>query len=305
MRVPTATERPRRRDGLKNSHDIEVPDEPAFLDIREHDRREIDNPDTHNWLRMMYRDRIFAMVDMVRRYFPDPSGVVVADLGCAQGNTSLILAELGYRVLAVDLVEEFLDYSRLKHERGDIQWIKGNAQGVQLPGDEADVVILGELIEHCAYPEDVIEHALALVKLGGIVVITTPNGSRVMTRLTTFGRLRSRAQRKELEDSQYQPDGDGHLFLFRLKEIGMVLPGNASLREAGYLGSTILLWPRPVAFVVRALPVPLLERLIRLMAKIPILNSRTFCNIYAVIQKSGPGETTAASARPAGAEPSA
>jgi 2-polyprenyl-3-methyl-5-hydroxy-6-metoxy-1,4-benzoquinol methylase len=63
----------------------------------------------------MYLRRIGLMQEFCRC----SQGVTrVLDLGCAQGNLALLLAEEGYSCCAVDLRPEFLAYAGLKYERG-------------------------------------------------------------------------------------------------------------------------------------------------------------------------------------------
>ena len=53
-------------------------------------------------------------------------GVRVLDVAAAQGNFSLTLAEMGYRVTWNDIREELAGYVQLKHERGEIEYAPGN-----------------------------------------------------------------------------------------------------------------------------------------------------------------------------------
>src|SRR5690606_31592205 len=51
----------------------------------------------------------------------------ILDLAAAQGNFSLALAEMGYRVTWNDLREDLAGYVQLKYERGDIEYAPGDA----------------------------------------------------------------------------------------------------------------------------------------------------------------------------------
>lgn len=244
------------------------------------DLREIDNPDPLATARMNYLDRILAAVDAVKRAFPDPRGVQVAELGSAQANMSLLLAEAGYSVLAVDLDQGFLDYAKAKHERGDLAFERCDLQGLQ--GRRFDAVILAEVIEHCAYPEDVSAKAMALVKPGGLLVVTTPNGSRLKQDLPTFSRFASREARKELEARQFGPDGEDHLFLFTLEEMDAVLPAGKRL-SLGYCGGSLMINSKS-RHLLRLLPRSWAPKAVRLAAAVPGLRRLASHNLIAVIQ---------------------
>ncbi len=139
-----------------------TPDQKRLFD---HDLFEIDNPDEHHIGKLYYMDRFSKIIGLVERYYPDSKGIRVGELGCAQGNFSLLLVERGYSVYALDINKEFIDYSKLKYEQGEIQWINTNVDIdflSELLEGRLNVIILGELLEHCAYPEEIILKSLSL-----------------------------------------------------------------------------------------------------------------------------------------------
>ena len=62
-----------------------------------------------------------------------PPGSRVLDIAAAQGNFSLLLAEIGYVVTWNDLRGELADYVRMKHETGNIPYAPGNACEINFP----------------------------------------------------------------------------------------------------------------------------------------------------------------------------
>ncbi|MAG35997.1 MAG: hypothetical protein CL878_07115 [Dehalococcoidia bacterium] len=270
---------------LKTCFDLDAKANEQFGDIMIYDEKEIDNVDQHDPRRLLYLDRIRRVVSVVTSQFPDVTKSRIGELGCAQGNMSLLLGELGYSVVALDINHRFLEYSRLKHERGDIRWVVGDIDRPGMRNGIFDVVVLGEVIEHCAYPEDIIEKSLSHIRPGGMLILTTPNGSRIRTRLATFRDALSRYDREYLERRQFGPDGKDHLFLFTLDEIGDIVPGNAEIVDIGYSGSTILI-NKYSAPMLRLVPVGFVEWTIRALAKIPVLNRKTYNSLYAVIRRA-------------------
>jgi len=252
--------------------------------LLEFDKREIDNPDPCSHARLNYVDRLHKMMDVLVRRFPQPQGVRIADIGCCQGNLSILLAEQGFDVTGVDINPDYLKYAQYKVECGSVTWIQGNFDQLALQ-DRFDCIILGELIEHCAYPEDFIGKALRHLKPGGLLLVTTPNAHMFRNNLPTFRSLASREARKHLEDRQFGPDGEDHLFLFTLSELNLILPPNARLEEKGYLGGTVLINRRTDRFL-RWMPGRWAEKLERMIAKTPLLNKYTCHGIYAVIRVS-------------------
>lgn len=112
-------------------------------------------------------------------------GARILDLAGAQGNFSLTLAEMGYDVTWNDLREEIVDYVRLKYERGQLQFAPGNVFDLRFPF-LFDAVLITEVIEHVAHPDEFLAKAADLVKPCGSIVLTTPNGAYFRNYLPKF-----------------------------------------------------------------------------------------------------------------------
>ena len=266
---------------MRNSRQLDLGTSGRFASLLEADQREIDNSDPYKPACRNYMDRIEKIVELIaRRVRP---GGTVAEIGCAQANMSLMLAERGYRVTAIDLNSDFLNYSRLKYEKGDIEWVHANLQDLEADA-RFDAIILGEIIEHCAWPEKVIQGALDRLNPGGYLVVTTPNAEKLREHLPTFSSFNSEEKRRELEKMQFGPAGEDHLFLFTMKEMKSLVPSGAALVDAGYLGGS-LAFNSKTHHLFRFLPVRLYARLIRGAAHLPLANRYSFHNIYMVLQK--------------------
>jgi 2-polyprenyl-3-methyl-5-hydroxy-6-metoxy-1,4-benzoquinol methylase len=144
-----------------------------------------------------------------------PRGARILDVAAAQGNFSLSLAELGYDVTWNDLRTELADYVRLKHEFGTIAFVPGNAfeLGFTIPFDG---VLITEIIEHVAHPDEFLKKTASFVKPGGYVVMTTPNGAYFRNSLPKFSECRDPSV---YEVFQFKPNADGHIFLLHPDEI--------------------------------------------------------------------------------------
>jgi 2-polyprenyl-3-methyl-5-hydroxy-6-metoxy-1,4-benzoquinol methylase len=163
-------------------------------------------------------------------------GARILDVAAAQGNFSLALAELGFDVTWNDLRAELADYVRLKHERGKIEFAAGNAFELAFPS-LFDAVLITEIIEHVAHPDDFLAKAAALVKPGGYIVMTTPNGGYFKNRLPKFSDC---ADPAVFESIQFKPNADGHIFLLHANEIEPLA------RRAGLVVEKIALLTSPL-----------------------------------------------------------
>ena len=160
----------------------------------------------------------------------------VLDVAAGAGNFSLQLAELGYRVTWNDLRADLVDYVRLKHEKGIIQYAPGNV--FELGFENAfDVVLITEIIEHVAHPDDFLGKIGRMVKPGGHVVMTTPNGGYVMNRLPKFSECSDPSQ---FEAVQFKPNSDGHIFLLHVDEIPVLAAKSGLKLERLRLGTNPL-----------------------------------------------------------------
>lgn len=142
-------------------------------------------------------------------------GARVLDVAAAQGNFSLALAEAGYDVTWNDLRAELADYVKLKHEKGILHFAPGNV--FEVPFEALfDVVLITEVIEHVAHPDQFLARIATLVKPGGHIVMTTPNGGYVQNRLPRFSDC---PDPERFESVQFGPDGEDHIFLLHEDEI--------------------------------------------------------------------------------------
>src|ERR1051326_994929 len=113
------------------------------------------------------------------------SDAKILDLAAAQGNFTLLLAELGFEVTWNDLRKDLAEYTKLKYEHGIIHYVPGNIFELDFV-ESFDVVLITEIIEHVAHPDDFLKQISRMVKRDGHVVMTTPNGGYFLSHLPRF-----------------------------------------------------------------------------------------------------------------------
>ncbi|HEX4640453.1 MAG TPA: methyltransferase domain-containing protein [Chthoniobacterales bacterium] len=178
-----------------------------------YDRSEIYGEISHYGYAYAYDNRRKATLQLLTEVLSP--GARVLDVAAAQGNFSLALAELGFDVTWNDLRAELADYVRLKYERGKIAYAAGNAFELNFPS-LFEAVLITEVIEHVAHPDEFLAKAAALVRPGGYIVMTTPNGGYFRNRLPKFSEC---ADPSVFESVQFKPNADGHIFLLHVDEI--------------------------------------------------------------------------------------
>lgn len=175
-----------------------------------YDRIEVWNDPLNPGYTGSYLGRRQATIDALAAACPPPARVL--DLAAAQGNFSIALAGLGYHVTWNDLRGGLADYVRLKQPPGThIEYIAGNI--FELEGDYKgtyDVVLATEIIEHVAHPDEFLAKLATLVKPGGHIVVSTPNGGYFLNDLPRFS---DHPDPSVFESMQFKPNSDGHIFL--------------------------------------------------------------------------------------------
>lgn len=194
-----------------------------------------------------YQNRFNKLINMVEERLP--KGSTIIDVAAAQGNFSLGLAERGYKVTWNDLRGEISGYVKLKHEFGDLSFVEGNAFDLLVGGFDAAVIT--EVIEHVAHPDEFLCKIATLVRPGGYVFMTTPNGNYFRNRLPRFSDCEDPAI---FESVQFKPDADGHIFLIHLDEL------THFAREAGLEVIDVNLFTNPLT--AGEMKLSLLHRLI-------------------------------------------
>ena len=117
-----------------------------------------------------------------------PPATRVLEFGCATGYMSQVLKErLGCTVVGVEIDPEAAALAEEHAERvivGDAEKIDYAAE---LAGEEFDVVLLADVLEHLKEPADVLRRVRPFVAENGVVVASIPNIAHGSVRLALLG----------------------------------------------------------------------------------------------------------------------
>jgi SAM-dependent methyltransferase len=116
-------------------------------------------------------ERLAAWSDVVHALWQVRPGGDLLDVGAGNGGLAAVAAEYGYRACAVDLHPGYGGWVR----RLGVEFVLGDLCDLDLGGRLFDVVTLGDVLEHVAGPRAALARALALLRPGGLLWLSTPN----------------------------------------------------------------------------------------------------------------------------------
>ncbi|MEV8467982.1 bifunctional 2-polyprenyl-6-hydroxyphenol methylase/3-demethylubiquinol 3-O-methyltransferase UbiG [Fluviibacterium sp. DFM31] len=105
------------------------------------------------------------------------AGLRILDIGCGGGLLSEPMARLGATVVGADAAERNIPVARLHAQQSglEIDYRHCTAESLAAAGEQFDVVLNMEVVEHVASPPDYMAACAALLKPGGLMVASTLN----------------------------------------------------------------------------------------------------------------------------------
>ncbi len=126
----------------------------------------------------IYRERrsvVLSMVDKLR--LPESSHVL--EVGCGAGSTSVALARRGYKVTAVDTVDDMIHLTRQAVDRAglgtSVETTSADICQLSFPEQQFDLVLAVGVIPWLEQPGNAISELYRVVKRGGYVILTAAN----------------------------------------------------------------------------------------------------------------------------------
>ena len=139
----------------------------------------------------------------------EPGGKIL-DAGCGSGFISGEMLKRGFRVHGVDISASGIEICRREYPEGSFHLVSVSDPEIRrIIEDQFDAIVASEVIEHLYSPSDFANNCRALLKPGGLLVITTPyHGYLKNLLLAVTGRL----------DSHFQADHEGGHIKFWSRE---------------------------------------------------------------------------------------
>lgn len=104
-------------------------------------------------------------------------GLRILDIGCGGGLLAEPMARLGAEVVGADAAERNIPVARVHAEQSslDIDYRHTTAEAMAAAGEQFDVVLNMEVVEHVADPQGYLTACQELLKPGGLMVCSTIN----------------------------------------------------------------------------------------------------------------------------------
>ena len=128
-----------------------------------------------------YNSKLGSLVDKVEtelafKLLKPEKGMKILDVGCGTGNFSIKLAEMGCKVVSIDISEEMLNTARSKVREGlDIEFNLMDAYDIKFDDEEFDGVISMAAFEFIYEPQKTYKEMYRVLKKGGNLLIGTIN----------------------------------------------------------------------------------------------------------------------------------
>ena len=121
---------------------------------------------------------------------PDPfKGLRILDIGCGGGLLSEPMARLGAEVVGADAAERNIPVAQVHAEQSglDIDYRNTTAEALAASGEQFDVVLNMEVVEHVADPLAYLTACRELLKPGGLHICSTINRNPKSYAMAIFG----------------------------------------------------------------------------------------------------------------------
>jgi 2-polyprenyl-3-methyl-5-hydroxy-6-metoxy-1,4-benzoquinol methylase len=102
-------------------------------------------------------------------------GAKLLDIGCGNGNLPMALGSLGYNVRGIDVDETSIKIANERNTFDNVSFDVADANKFT-ESDEYDLIICTEVLEHLEKPVELVQSSYRILKPGGVMIATVPNG---------------------------------------------------------------------------------------------------------------------------------
>jgi 2-polyprenyl-3-methyl-5-hydroxy-6-metoxy-1,4-benzoquinol methylase len=137
------------------------------------------------------RKRLRFIIEQAQQFVP--AGGRILDVGCGNGVISIHLGAQGYQVQGIDMSDKTIQMARQQNPLPNVKFDVISAEELRADGQQYDLVVCSEVLEHLTDPGALLRVIYQLVKPAGRLVVTVPNGMGPRELLVTKPVLRARA----------------------------------------------------------------------------------------------------------------
>jgi len=187
----------------------------------------LENPNTANYhvgYKEDYRVRMWRRCLKKLERYKTSKGRKLLDVGCATGVFLDIARKGGWDASGVEISRYASGYVRDKFK---LKCFTGTLEEAAFPGEMFDVITLWDVIEHLVSPRQTVAEAKRILKLGGIILVFTPDRSSLI-HLTChiLYKLNQKRVSPLIKRLYASTEKAGHLYFFSRETLTHLLTNN-------------------------------------------------------------------------------
>jgi 2-polyprenyl-3-methyl-5-hydroxy-6-metoxy-1,4-benzoquinol methylase len=136
-------------------------------------------------------------------------GNKVLDVGCAAGNLTKRIADMGFNVHAIDVLEKSIEIAKVFCNSEKITYEVKDILKEPFPKESFDCITFLETIEHVESPAQFFKEFHKILKTNGHLIISTPNATSVKNLLYALSYRKKDKQKKLIKEISEETLGTG------------------------------------------------------------------------------------------------
>lgn len=136
-------------------------------------------------------------------------GQKILDVGCAGGGLSKRLADMGFVVHAIDVLEESIEVAKAFSNSPKITYEVRDVLKQPFPDESFDGIVFLETIEHVENPAMFFREFHRILKKNGHLIVSTPNATSLKNTLYALSYRKKEKQKQLVREISEEPLGTG------------------------------------------------------------------------------------------------